>query len=219
MTTPTQRRSPEHAEPKRLVRTATLADLDQMTIALTEAFFDDPVWGPTFPDRDRRREQASAYWRFAATEALRFPESVVAVDPEGAVTALAVWLPPGADEISASSIPAYDALVADILDPEAAVSLHAAGHAFETARPSEPHAYLTLLAVAPEFGGRGEGMRLLREVLRRYDAAGTPTYLESSNPVNDVKYESLGYQPHGRVRLAGGAEVQTYWRDPEPLSE
>jgi len=208
------------------VRSATPADLEEMTRILTAAFLNDPVWGPSFPDLETRPQVASAYWRFMVGEALRFPESQVLESTrgamggprdsgnDGALRAVSVWYPPGADEISAEAHPAYEALVGELLDAEAAAALEQAGVQFADARPSEPHAYLTLLGVAPEARGGGHGMALLQSTLDRYDRAGIPTYLESSNPANDARYERIGYRPHVVVELRSGARVQTYWRDP-----
>ncbi|MFK4789626.1 GNAT family N-acetyltransferase [Microbacterium sp. ZW T5_56] len=202
-------------------RRALRSDIDEMTRIVTSAFFDDPVWGPSFPDPSTRPEVASAYWRFMITEALRFSESRVLDekrdDTEASpLRAVSVWYPPGAEEISPEAHPAYDALIHELLGTEAAAALNRAGAQFVAARPSEPHAYLTLLAVAPEAQGGGYGMALLRSALAEYDAAGIPTYLESSNPANDARYERLGYGPRHIVRLATGASVQTYWRDATP---
>lgn len=209
------------------VRPATRDDVEEMARILTAAFMEDPVWGPTFPDRATRPQVADAYWRFMVGEALRFPESRVlegapdsaghpaSAGAPGSLRAVAVWYPPGEDEISPEAHPAYDALVHGLLDADAAAALERAGEQFADARPSEPHAYLTLLGVAPEARGGGYGMGLLRAALARYDAEGIATYLESSNPANDARYERLGYRPHAMVELADGARVQTYWRDPQ----
>lgn len=199
--------------PESAARHALPSDLDEMTRVVTSAFLNDPVWGPSFPDPATRPQVAGAYWRFTIGEALRFPESRVLDEGTGALRAVAVWYPPGEDELSPEAHPAYHALVRELLDPDAAAALDQAGAQFVAARPAEPHAYLTLLAVAPEARGGGYGMALLRSALAEYDAAGIPTYLESSNPANDGRYERLGYRPRHVVRLATGAVVQTYWRD------
>ncbi|QIK63568.1 GNAT family N-acetyltransferase [Leucobacter viscericola] len=195
------------------VRQPVAADLPEIARVLTEAFFDDPVWGPTFPDPEQRRAQATEYWTFMADQGLRWNESLVAVGADGAIRALAIWFPPGEDEVAADSHDAYDELVKRILPPEPAQALFDAGDVFGEARPKKPHAYLSLLAVAPEARGNGEGMGLLRLSTARYDAAGLDTYLESSNPGNDARYEREGYLPQGQIKLAGGQLVQTYWRD------
>ena len=58
-------------------------------------------------------------------------------------------------------------------------------------------------------------MKMLRENLSRFDALGTPTYLESSNRANNPKYESLGYVSIGEFTTPDDAVVVTqYWREP-----
>lgn len=195
------------------VRPPVATDVPEIARVLTEAFFDDPVWGPTFPDPELRRVQATEYWTFMVQQGLRWNESLVAVGADGAICALAIWFPPGEDEVAADSHTAYEDMVKRILPPDAAQALFDAGDRFEEARPTKPHAYLSLLAVAPEARGNGEGMGLLRVSADRYDAAGTDTYLESSNPANDARYEREGYLPQGQIKLDRGSLVQTYWRD------
>lgn len=40
-------------------RHTTRADID----VFTTAFFNDPVWGPVFPDEAKRAEQSAVMWR------------------------------------------------------------------------------------------------------------------------------------------------------------
>jgi hypothetical protein len=55
-------------------------------------------------------------------------------------------------------------------------------------------------------------MGLLRESLRRIDALGLPAYLESSNPANDRRYESVGFTQLTRLTMPAGQQVSTMWR-------
>jgi predicted GNAT family acetyltransferase len=58
-------------------------------------------------------------------------------------------------------------------------------------------------------------MRLLAENLARIDAEGMPAYLESSNPVNDRRYEGVGFERVGEFSTPDGAHtVTTMWREP-----
>lgn len=196
------------------VQRAEAAHIEEMAAVLTDAFHQDPVWGPAFSGHPDWRTAASDYWRFTVSEALRFPDSRVAVGRNGEIAGVAVWIPPGNSEFSAAAESRYDAFVCELLGQDAGTALIDAGHRFGDARPHEPHAYLTLLAVAASNRGGGVGMRLLRACLDDWDELGIPTYLESSNPVNDARYEALGYKRHGRVRLATGTEAATFWRDP-----
>ena len=87
---------------------------------------------------------------------------------------------------------------------------------FDAAHPREvPHYYLSLLATHPSHTGRGLGMALLAESLARMDREGMPSYLESSNPANDHRYERLGFAKIGEFTTPGGdTTVATMWRDP-----
>ena len=76
-----------------------------------------------------------------------------------------------------------------------------------------PHHYLSLLATSGAHRGQGLGMALLRQNLAGFDAVGVPTYLESSNPANDARYQSVGFVPRGRFQGPDdGPVVTTMWR-------
>jgi hypothetical protein len=56
-------------------------------------------------------------------------------------------------------------------------------------------------------------MRLLAHNLDLIDAEHQPAYLESSNPANDRRYASVGFEPAGQIRSPrGGAVITTMWR-------
>ena len=60
-------------------------------------------------------------------------------------------------------------------------------------------------------------MGLLAENLARMDAEGIPTYLESSNPDNNQRYERLGFRQVGEFTTPDGKRtVATMWRDVRP---
>ena len=62
--------------------------------------------------------------------------------------------------------------------------------------PHEPHHYLAFLAVRPGRQGHGLGTALLRDRLRRLDAAGAPAYLEASEPRSRALYVREGFREH-----------------------
>lgn len=196
------------------IRPLRESDLDEAASVLAEAFSTDPVWGPAFPAHPRRLEYAAAHWRFVTAQAIPYESSHVAETPDGAIASLAVWFPHGAEEMAAEDLPAYEELLRSSIGEEAAAAIFSSGARFGAARPAEPHAYLSLLAVAPEARGLGYGMRLVAAALADYDREGTRTYLESSNAANDARYERLGYVPATRIEFPGGVPVQTYLREP-----
>ena len=85
---------------------------------------------------------------------------------------------------------------------------------FEEAQPQdEPHAYLSILATHPDHRGQGIAQSLVRENLAEFDRQGLPTYLESTNPANDHRYERLGFAKIGGFEGADpGSIVAAMWR-------
>jgi hypothetical protein len=56
-------------------------------------------------------------------------------------------------------------------------------------------------------------MRLLAHDLELIDAEHVPAYLESSNPANNHRYASVGFEPLGEFGYpCGGPVVTTMWR-------
>ncbi len=176
---------------------------------MAQAFYGDPVWGWAFPDPARRLEQLRAVWGLALESALGHGWVWVT---EGCA-AVSLWIPPGMPELRAEDEVRLETLLAELLGP-ADARVHDTFARFGAARPREPHFYLSLLATHPERAGRGLGMGLLAENLSRTDAAGIATYLESSNPANDHRYERLGFSRFSSFELGeDGPSVTQMWRD------
>jgi hypothetical protein len=56
-------------------------------------------------------------------------------------------------------------------------------------------------------------MRLLADDLRRIDQLHLPAWLESTNPANDARYRSVGFEPVGSFRTIDEERViTTMWR-------
>lgn len=189
-------------------RVATPSDVDQIVETVTSAFFDDPLWGPAFPDIETREVQASRFWRFFVRSALRYPWTFVTENIESAT----VWFPPGGTELTDDEASGFEEFLRGITGRPAADAILEISAQLEEARPAEPHFYLSLLATHGEHRGRGLGMDLLRENLARIDALGMPAYLESSNPANDERYGGVGFVRRGEIVVASGHVVTTMWR-------
>ena len=86
---------------------------------------------------------------------------------------------------------------------------------FEEAHPrADQHFYLSLLGTQDAHRGRGLGMALLRENLARIDDRRMPAYLESSNPANNHRYESVGFVQIVAFQAPDEGPVVTgMWRD------
>jgi len=192
------------------LRVAGPADVDPIVATLTSAFFDDPLWGPAFPDRQQRAAQAAQLWRLFASSAQRYPWSLVTPNVE----AVALWIPPGGHELTEADEAGLESFLVDLVGTEAAGGILALFEQCEAARPDEPHFYLSLLGTHRDHRGAGIGMALLADTLALIDAEGMPTYLESTNPANDARYVRQGYRPLDQVTLANGHRITTMWRDP-----
>ncbi|MEU1125004.1 GNAT family N-acetyltransferase [Streptomyces sp. NPDC005899] len=189
----------------RPARAATLADVDALVATMTTAFFHDPLWGPAFPDPSRRAVQAAAMWRLYVTSALRYPWTLVTPGVEAA----AVWIPPGGTELTPEEKSGLEDLLTQSAGPDVAKEILAIYDQLESAHLGEPCFYLTLLGVHDDHRGKGLGMGLLAESLVRIDA---PAYLESSNPANIARYESVGFASRDKITMATGHVVTTMWR-------
>jgi GNAT superfamily N-acetyltransferase len=192
-------------------RISTASDIDAIVAAMTTAFFDDPLWGPVFPDRARRSQQAAAMWRLFITSAQRYPWMLVTSD----VSAAALWIPPGGSDLSEHEEHAFDKFLVELCGQDVADGISAVFEVFEQNHPREPHFYLSLLATHRDHRGKGVGMGLLRESLARIDAIGSAAYLESCNPVNNDRYRGVGFEDHGHFVVPSGHIVTTMWRPPQ----
>ncbi|WP_374010708.1 GNAT family N-acetyltransferase [Leifsonia sp. LS-T14] len=196
-------------------RIAAPDDVDAITTTIALAFRDDPVWGPALTAPDGTADHLEAFWRFFVEGALPHGSVFLQEGPAGEAATVAVWIPPGVDELTDEQETQVDALMERTLTPERFAAYQRLWELFEQSHPhAAPHMYLSLLATHPEHRGRGIGQRLLAETLERFDAEGLPAYLESTNPANDHRYERAGFRAVGGFRaVLDGAVVTTMWRD------
>jgi ribosomal protein S18 acetylase RimI-like enzyme len=191
-------------------RPATSADVDEIASILTLAFLDDPVWGPALSRPDGATDHLHPFWRLYAEGSIRVGGAYLT---EGAT---ALWTPPGEMELSDAQEDELIKLTNASFDAEASADLIDLYDRFDAVHPHDrPHAYLGLLATHPDFRGHGIAQRLLAENLAELDARGIPAYLESTNPVNDHRYERAGFRPVGSfTAVLSDARITTMWREP-----
>jgi GNAT superfamily N-acetyltransferase len=191
-------------------RSATTRDVDVVTRCITLAFATDPVWEPALRRPDRRTDHHEPYWRRFVAAAV---DQGTAFMTDGG-EAVAIWVPPGGDELPPAGVDALDAFLEDNLDADAVRAMHTLYDRFEASRgPLGPHYYLSLLATHPDHRGRGVGQALLAANLASWDDAGVPSYLESTNPANDHRYERAGFRRIGGFgAVRDGAPISTMWR-------
>ncbi len=194
-------------------RVATEADLDAIGETLGRAFEGDPPWGWCFDGEPRERKIAGlgAVFRFFAAAALE--HGWVRIANDGAAAAL--WIPPGVAEMSAADEERFPGVVAAACSPTATARVMTLMEAFEANHPhGAPHFYLSLLGTHPDHAGHGIGMALVEANLAEIDATGHPSYLESTNPVNNARYERAGFRAQREVTLVNGISATQMWRPP-----
>ena len=185
-------------------------DIERVTRTIALAFADDPVWGPAMGGAGTTIDEKATIWRLFVAGAVRYPWSSVVGD--GA--AVSVWLPPDGTELDDPSAAELPVLLETLLEDAGAAAFGELTARFEVNhRHDVPHAYLSLLATHPDYRGGGIGMALLADDLRRLDALHLPAWLESTNPVNDRRYQSVGFEPVGSFRTVDEQRViTTMWR-------
>jgi GNAT superfamily N-acetyltransferase len=191
-------------------RVADLDDVETVTQTIALAFADDPVWGPAMGGARTTIDQKATIWRLFIAGAVRYPWSSVVGD--GA--AVSVWLPPDGTELDDESAAKLPVLLETLLGDAGAAEFGELTARFEVNhRHDVPHAYLSLLATHPDHRGAGLGMALLADDLERLDKLHLPAWLESTNPVNDRRYQSVGFEPVGSFRTVDEQRViTTMWR-------
>ncbi len=186
-------------------RRATPADIELVTTIVELAFANDPLWSRAL--RPLGVAQRRPFWHLFAEGAVRYPWTWLL---DGAATSL--WIPPGGTEMSTGQEERMSELAAGLGAEED--NFHELLRRFDAAHPRrEPHYYLSLLGTHPDHRGQGLGMRLLAHDLALIDEEHCPAYLESSNPVNNRRYATVGFAPVGEFSYPGnGPPVTTMWR-------
>ncbi len=193
-------------------RRATLANAGTVATIIASAFATDPVWSVALARPDGSTKHHHEHWR-------RYVEGAI---PQGwawvssGLEAASVWIPPGGHELPPSGEASLGPWLERMLGAAGRDAYLELAARFEAAHPAgPPHYYLSLLATSPEHRGRGFGMALLAENLAAIDAESMPAYLESTNPANDHRYESVGFRRVGQFEaVSGAATISTMWRDP-----
>jgi GNAT superfamily N-acetyltransferase len=130
-------------------------------------------------------------------------------------SAAVVYTPPGKPELSEEIEAKVEPFLTEALCDHAPAALETLARFEATIPEGPPFYYVSFLGTHPESRGRGLGMGLLGEVVAQADEEGKPTYLESSNPDNNARYERLGFTRRDDFRTPDEQRVvTTMWREP-----
>jgi GNAT superfamily N-acetyltransferase len=163
------------------------------------AFHDEFPYCAVFPDESTRAERLLAWFRVAVPGAM---SSGFLVETTPAHRALAMWSPPGRRGSRWTQLRALPRLapqvwtllrVTDRADRQRAFGWGRRIEQRDHELMPDPHWSLDGLAVAPEHQRLGYGAVLVRHGLRRADAEGLPTYLETNSRRNAQFYGKFGF--------------------------
>jgi GNAT superfamily N-acetyltransferase len=195
-----------------MAKIATEADYDEALQTIVQAFEADPLWSWMFPDPKKRAAQHATVFGLYVESSL--PRGGVWMTDDRA-SAVAVFTHPGDPELSEDAEtrlkPSFTEALGDLAPPRLQTL-----ERFEAAVPEgETFYYLSLLGTRADSRGQGIGMGLLAELVAEADREGQPTYLESTNPDNNRRYERLGFKAQGSFSTPDDLHtVTTMWRDP-----
>jgi ribosomal protein S18 acetylase RimI-like enzyme len=159
---------------------------------LVSAFTEDPVERWLYPDLAQYLKHFAPF--LAAFGGKAFDENTVW--RLGECSAVALWLPPGAEPDG----DAIGAILTDTVSPDKHDDAFAALEQMDAAHPTYPHWYLPWFGVDPLLQGRGLGAELMARCLEIVDRDNVPVYLESPNPRNISFYERHGFEVTGAAQ-------------------
>lgn len=192
------------------VRHAEPSDIAPLSLALARAFDDDPVTRFIFPSVRYGPRLASYFTTHLSKIALRHGFVYTTDGHHGG----AIWLPPGAWELTPSDIVRTLPGTVRSLGLRLPSALRQLLY-IEKRHPRAPHYYLATLGTDPAHQGKGVGSALLQPVLERCDQEGLPAYLESSKERNVPFYGRHGFEVTEELRLPGGGPpLWLMWREP-----
>ena len=195
------------------VRKASASDLPRVVDAVARSFYDDPMFSWIIPDDDRRLEKLQRGFALFARR-IWFPHDEIFTTDRAIGGSF--WLPPGTWHLSLltqlAMLPALAVITKGDLP-----RLVRALNLIEAKHPHEPHYYLPVIGILPEWQGRGFGSALLRPMLERCDRERLPAYLEASSPRNRALYERHGFTVVEEIRVAKDSPpMWRMWRESMP---
>jgi GNAT superfamily N-acetyltransferase len=193
------------------VRVAAASDKQPVAHLLSHAFLEDPQLGwllERFSDRQQRLERFFGVQFGDCHSSGLVDVAVVDGTPAGA----ALWMRPGRRfpplRRQLATLPQHRRAFGGNLGVATGLM-----RAVAAVHPSEPHWYLAVLGVDPDWQGKGVGAALLRSGLGRADKDRSPAYLETNKKSNEEIYSHFGFEVADRVAFEFGCPPSTtMWR-------
>ena len=194
----------------------TVRDIGAATDVLVRSFAADPGLLFVLPDINDRKRLYTSLARAMLRFVLRCGAPLVTTAPARGV---ALWFPPDAPaptdvdlvETGLAHLPA-------LVGAEPMARFKRLIGQLDTLHPQyapEPHWYLAMLGVHPEWQRRGIGDALMQPVFKSADRDGTPCYLESPTMENTRYYQRRGFRVVGETDIPD-SEVHVWCMRREP---
>jgi GNAT superfamily N-acetyltransferase len=189
------------------VETASSGDEAAAIATLTLAFAADPMTRWSWPDPRTYLEVFPKAARAFGGAAFQ-KGSAHRIEGCAGVT---LWLPPGVE----SDVEALGELMRTTMKGQALMDSAQIMPQMESYHPKEPHWYLPMIGIDPQYQGKGLGGALLDHGVAFADRDGVPAYLESSNPRNISLYERHGFERLGRIQVGSSPTLVPMQRKPQ----
>jgi GNAT superfamily N-acetyltransferase len=196
------------------IRKVTAADVPRVAEALADSFYDDPLMGWVIPDDSSRRERLQRGFDLWMRRIWLKHDECFTTDR---LIGGALWMPPGTWHLRVPEqlrlVPAMIGAVGRNLP-----RLFRLLNAMESKHPHDPHFYLPVVGVEPQWQGKGFGGALMRPILERCDEQKVPAYLEATSVRSRALYERNGFEVVEEMRAAKTAPpLWRMWREPKGL--
>jgi ribosomal protein S18 acetylase RimI-like enzyme len=199
------------------LRHATAEDVQRLQAVLTEAFFDDPVFGWLMPQDAKRRARLHHYFGIELRHySLPHGHVWTTDDLAGAM----LGLPPGKWRVPLRTTllhgTAFGIRIPKAARLGAAMEWHHMRHLRGVGGVGGAHYYVRDIGVHPETQGRGLGSALMRPLLDRCDREVLPAYIEASSVRSAALYERLGFEHIEELRVGDSPPLWLMFRPPHP---
>ncbi len=194
------------------IRKASNEDVPELADSMARAFENDPGFSHLLPEPDGRADRLRLFFR-TELAAIGIPLGL-AWTTDG-LAGGAIWLPPDAWRVPVRTTLREAGPMLRVFGRRLPLALRSRLRMERLHPRRPPHTYLAVMAVAPEWQGRGLGTALMRPGLDAIDAGGGPAYLEASTPRSRELYRRNGFEVVGEFNLpAGGPPIWRMWREP-----